>query len=57
MGNDVRFRASLEDKVSSGLDKIRDKFDVLDKRGSFTGNVGAKAFEKGMDLVGARSAG
>jgi hypothetical protein len=52
MGNDVRFRASLEDKVSSGLDKIRDKFDVLDKRGSFTGNVGAKAFEKGMDLVG-----
>lgn len=30
-GNDVRFRASLDDKVSGSLDKLRDKFDQLGK--------------------------
>lgn len=50
-GNRVKFDTTLKDGVSSGLDKIRDKFDLLDKRGSLAGNVGAKAVAKGFSLI------
>lgn len=52
--NRVRFKADLEDKVSSSLDKIRDKFDQLGGKGSAAslfGNVGAKAVAKGFGLI------
>lgn len=55
MGNDVRIRSSFDDKVSSGLDRIRDKFDQLGGKGSAAslfGNIGAKAVAKGFDLIG-----
>lgn len=35
MANDVRIRASLDDKVTGGLDKIRDRFDTLGKSKGF----------------------
>ncbi len=49
--NRIRILAQLDDKVSSELDKIRDKFDKIGGKGagaSFFGNVGAK----GLDLIG-----
>lgn len=53
-GNNVRIHASIDDKVSSGLDKIRDKVDTLGGKGtaaSLFGNLGAKGIAKGADLI------
>lgn len=52
--NEARFRAVMDDKVSSKIDKIRDGFDKAFGHGSSAslfGNVGAKAVEKGFSLV------
>ena len=53
-GNSVRFSATLDDKVSTGLQKIADKFDLLGGKGSAAslfGNVGAKAVAVGFGLI------
>jgi hypothetical protein len=53
--NTVKYRAVLDDRVSSGLDRLRDKFDRLGGKGSsasFFGNVTAMAVAKGFDLIG-----
>lgn len=51
MANEVRIRASVDDKVSGPLDRIRDKFDHVGKSGGFKSlvqgvgvGVGAAAF-------------
>lgn len=44
MTNDVRFRSSFDDRVSSGLDRIRDKFDQLGK------SKGAQSILSGVGL-------
>lgn len=52
--NRVRLQATLDDKVSGPLDRIRDKFDLLGGKGSAAslfGNVGAKAVATGFDLI------
>jgi hypothetical protein len=54
MGNDVRFRAVLDDRVSSRLDRIRDSFDRLGGKGSsasFFGNITAKGVAAGFNLI------
>lgn len=51
MANSVKISAVLDDKVSSSLDRIRDKFDQLGGKGasaSLFGNVGAKS----LGLIG-----
>lgn len=55
MPNDVRFRATIDDKVSGPLDKIRDRFDRIGGKGasaSLFGNLGAKAIAGGFGLIG-----
>lgn len=44
MANEVRIRASLDDKVTGPLGKIRDRFDVLGK------NAGFKAIAQGVGM-------
>lgn len=54
MGNEARFRASLDDKVSSKLDRIRDKFNTIGGKGtaaSLFGNIGAKAAGVALGFV------
>lgn len=54
-GNRIRFLADLNDKVSSQLDKIRDKFNTIGGKGtaaSLFGNLGAKAAGAALALVG-----
>jgi hypothetical protein len=54
MANDVRVRATVDDKVSGPLDRIKDKVTVLGKSGagaSFLGNLGAMGVAKGLSLV------
>ena len=54
MGNSVRFKASLDDKVSGKLGKIRDDFDRLGKsKGAATvlQGVGVGAAGPGQSLV------
>jgi hypothetical protein len=54
MGNEVRVRATVDDKVSGPLDRIKDKFEVLGKKGagaSLLGNLGAMGVAKGLSLV------
>jgi predicted nucleic acid-binding Zn-ribbon protein len=54
LANDVRIRATVDDKVSGKLTKIRDDFDRLGKgaaSASFAGNVGAQALAKGFGLL------
>ena len=53
--SDVRIRATLDDKVSGKLDRIRSSFDKLGGKGSTAvlfGSVGAKAVAKGFSLIG-----
>jgi hypothetical protein len=54
MANTVKITATLEDKVSSGLAKIRDQFELVGGKGSAAslfGNVGAKAVAVGFNLI------
>lgn len=54
MGNEAKFRASLDDKVSTKLDRIRDKFNTIGGKGtaaSLFGNIGAKAAAGAVGLV------
>ena len=54
MPNSVRFTASVEDKVSSQLGRIRDQFDLLGKGAASStavGVIGAKALGIGLGLV------
>ena len=53
-GNRVKFSADLDDRISTGLGRIRDKFDQLGGKGSAAslfGNVGAKAVAAGFGLI------
>jgi hypothetical protein len=54
MANEVRVRATVDDKVSGSLDRIKDKFQLLGKTaagGSLLGNLGAMGVAKGLDMV------
>ena len=54
MANEARFRTSLDDNVSSKLDKIRDKFNQIGGKGtaaSLFGNLGAKAAAGALGIV------
>jgi hypothetical protein len=55
MANEAKFKASLDDKVSSKLDKIRDKFNTIGGKGtaaSLFGNLGAQAAGAALNIVG-----
>lgn len=55
MGNSVRIAASIDDKISSGLDKIKDRFGIMAADmtvGSAAGSLAVKGIEKGFDLAG-----
>jgi len=55
MANSVRIAASIDDQVSKGLDKIRDRFGLMAADmtvGSAAGSLAAKGIEKGFDLAG-----
>lgn len=54
-GNKIGITATLDDQVSSRLDRVRDKFNQMGKgaaAASLLGNVGAMALNKGFSLVG-----
>lgn len=53
-GNEVRIRATVDDKVSGQLGRIRDKFDTMGKSAataSLVGNLGAKAIGVGVGIA------
>lgn len=60
MSNEIKFKATLDDKVSGSLAKIADNFDRLGGKGSAAslfGNVGAKAVAVGFGLIEDAAAG
>jgi hypothetical protein len=51
MSNDVRIRALLDDKASSGLDRLKGKLDTVGGKGTASTAFGVAA-AKGFDLIG-----
>lgn len=52
MANEVRIRATVDDKVSGSLDKIRDKFDTVGKSAGFKSIVQGVGIGAGISAYG-----
>lgn len=53
MANEIRIRAVLDDKISSNLDRIHDKFDTVGKSKGFQSVIQGAGIGAGISLYGA----